>query len=239
MHHFSLSRPVLCAALALLSGVAVAAAPPLPAFTARYRVLQGNQAIGEATLTLARGHGNTWTFTTASKGTSGLASLLAASTRETSTFTWAGRLPQGVAYDYTLRSAVKQNHRSVRFDWATHTITVDDHGTFHFPTRPGTLERHTVPLALAAGLAAGETRFALPVAVRDRVETEHYAVQGKQAVRVPAGTFDATRVVRAASDGGDAFQAWFAPAKSPAPVKIDQPGRNGFSLELESWSPHG
>jgi len=38
------------------------------------------------------------------------------------------------------------------------------------------------------------------------------------------------------TDGGDGFEAWFAPAKLPAPVKIDQRGKNDFSLELESWS---
>jgi hypothetical protein len=212
------------------------AAPPVPAFTAHYRVLQNGSPIGEATLTLAPGANGTWTFTTASKGTAGLASLLAASTREVSTFKWVDDLPQGVSYDYTMNSALKQKHRSVRFDWANHTVDVDDNGSFHFATQPGAVERHTIPLALAAGLAAGKTSFTLPVAVRDRIETQHYAAHGKQDVSVPAGTFDATRVSR--TDGGDAFEAWFAPTKVPAPVKIDQRGKNAFSLELESWSAH-
>jgi hypothetical protein len=215
---------------------AATAAPPVPAFTAHYRVLQNGSPIGKATLTLAPGAGDTWTFTTASKGTAGLASLLSASTREVSTFKWVGDLPQGVSYDYTLDSALRQKRRSVRFDWANHTVDVDDNGSFHFATQPGVVERHTVPLALAAGLASGKTRFTLPVAVRDRIETQHYAAQGSQSISVPAGTFEATRVSR--TDGGDAFEAWFAPAKVPAPVKIDQPGKTALSLELESWSAH-
>jgi hypothetical protein len=213
---------------------AAIAAPPVPAFTAHYRVLQNGSPIGEATLTLTPGANDTWTFTTASKGTAGLASLLSASTREVSTFKWVDNLPQGISYDYTMDSALKQKHRSVRFDWAKHSIDVDDNGSFHFATRPGAVERHTVPLALAAGLASGKTSFTLPVAVRDRIETQHYATQGKQNVSVPAGTFDATRISR--TDGGDAFEAWFAPAKVPAPVKIDQRGKNAFSLELADWS---
>jgi hypothetical protein len=213
---------------------AATAAPPVPAFTAQYRVLQNGSPIGKATLTLAAGANGTWTFTTASKGTAGLASLLSASTREVSTFKWVDDAPQGISYDYTMDSALKKKHRSVRFDWASHRIDVDDNGSFHFATRPGAVERHTVPLALAAGLAAGKSDFTLPVAVRDRIEMQHYAAQGKQDVRVPAGTFDATRISR--TDGGDAFEAWFAPGKVPAPVKIDQRGKNAFSLELESWS---
>lgn len=226
---------VLGLAWAMTCATAVAAAPPLPAFTAHYRVLQNGSPIGQATLTLTRGRDDTWTFTTASQGTAGLASLLAASTREVSTFTWVGDLPQGIDYDYSMTSALKQKHRTVRFDWAHHAIEVNDKGTFRFPTQPGAIERHTVSLALAAGLAAGKTTFTLPVAVRDRIETQHFAARGAQNVSVPAGTFNAMRVSR--TDGGDGFEAWFAPTKLPAPVKIDQRGNNGFSLELESWSP--
>lgn len=215
---------------------AVLAGTPVPAFTAHYRVLQNGSPIGEATLTLARGANGTWTFTTASKGTAGIASLLAASTREVSTFTWVGDVPQGISYDYTMNSALKQKHRSVRFDWANRSIDVDDNGSFHFATQPGAIERHTIPLALAAGLVGGRSSFTLQVAVRDRIETQHFAAQGKQRVSVPAGSFDATRVAR--TDGGDAFVAWFAPTKAPTPVKIDQRGKNAFSLELESWSAH-
>lgn len=220
-------------ALALIAGTASAATAPLPAFTAHYRVLQNGSPIGEATLTLAPGADGSWTFTTLSQGTAGLASLLAAGTREVSTFRWVGDVPQGISYDYTMKTALKQRRRQVRFDWTKHVIDVNDNGSFHFPTQPGAMERHTIPLALAAGLAAGKTSFTLPVAVRDRIETQHYATQGKQDVSVPAGTFDATRIAR--TDGGDDFEGWFAPGV-PAPVKIEQRGRNGFSLELESWS---
>lgn len=230
--HF-LSGFFFAAVLAAAFGSAAAAAP-LSAFTAHYRVLQNGSPIGEATLTLAPGGSDTWTFTTESQGTAGLASLLAAGTCEVSTFKWVGDSPQGISYDYTMKSALKQKHRSVRFDWSSHTIEVNDNGSFHFATEPGAIERHTVPLALAAGLAAGKARFTLPVAVRDRIEAQHYAAQGKQKVSVPAGNFDATPVSR--TDGGDAFEAWFAPAKLPAPIKIDQRGKNAFSLELESWS---
>lgn len=223
-------------ALASLCGVALAASAPLPAFTAHYRVLRNGSPIGKATLTLARDANDTWTFTTQSQGTAGLASLLAARTREVSTFKWVGDSPQGISYDYSMKTALKQKHRSVRFDWASHTIAVEDNGTSRFPTQPGVIERHTVPLALAAGLAAGKTSFTLPVAVRDRIDMQHYTAHGKQSLTVPAGTFDATRVSR--MDGGDGFEAWFAPAKLPVPVKIDQPGKNDFSLELQNWAAH-
>lgn len=237
MKIFRLAGFVVAAALLLAANVANAAAPPLPAFTAHYRLLLNGSPIGTATLTLARGSGDTWTFITKSQGTAGLAALLGASIRETSTFRWVGDMPQGESYEYLMNTGIKQKHRQVRFDWATHTIEVNDHGTHHFATLPGAMERHTVTLALAAGLAAGKSNLTLPVAVRDRIEMQHYTAQGKQTLTVPAGTFDATRVSR--SDGGEGFEAWFAPAKLPVPVKIDQPGKQHFALELESWKRDG
>lgn len=220
--------------LAAICGAAIAATPPLPAFTAHYQLLSNGAPIGKATLTLRKGNDGTWTFTTASQGTSGLASLLGASVHEVSTFRWVGDLPQGISYDYAMNTAIKQQQRKVHFDWNSHTIEVDDKGTRRFPTQPGALERHTVPLALAAGLAAGKQGFTLPVAVRDRIESQYYAAQGTHPITVPAGKFDATKVVR--TDGGDGFVAWFAPTRLPVPVKIDQPGKQHFTLELESWS---
>ncbi|HEX5960962.1 MAG TPA: DUF3108 domain-containing protein [Rhodanobacteraceae bacterium] len=229
----SLFKSGFILALALVAGAA-AAAPPVPAFTAHYRVLRNGSEIGTATVTLANTRGDVWTYTTQSRGTSGLASLLSASVDEVSTFRWVGDLPQGETYDYTMDTALKRKHREVRFDWNAHTIEVKDKGTYTFATRPGVLERHTVPLALAAGLAKGKTSFTLPVAVRNRIDMQHFTAQGQQSLEVPAGTFDATRVIR--TDGGDPFEAWFAPAKLPVPVEINQRGKNSLSLELESWS---
>lgn len=228
-HRFDLALAAMLAASA-----AFAAAPPVPAFTAHYQLLQNGAPMGTATLTLAPSAGGAWTFTTDSKGTAGLAALLGATTRETSTFHWHGDLPQCDRYDYTLDAAIKQKHRSVRCDWQAHTITVDDKGTHTFASEPGALERHTVPLALAAGLASGQHTFNLPVAVLDRIEIQHYAAQTPQSVTVPDGTFTATPVAR--TDGGDGIEAWFAPTKLPVPVKIEQRGKNTFVLELQSWS---
>lgn len=226
---------ILAVVLTVVGGTAIAAAP-LPAFTAHYRLLRDGSQIGTATMTLAKAGDDTWTYTTQSRGTSGLASLLGASISERSTFTWVGDLPQGESYDYLMKTAIKQQHRAAQFDWAHHVIVMDDRGTFRFPTQPGALERHTVPLALAAGLATGKTRFTLPVAVRNRIEMQQYVTRGKRDVSVPAGRFEATIVVR--TDGGDPFEALFAPAKLPVPVKVDQRGKDEFSLELESWSAH-
>ncbi|MGH8212923.1 MAG: DUF3108 domain-containing protein [Rhodanobacteraceae bacterium] len=213
----------------LLAGAALAA--PLPAFTARYQLSKDGSPIGEATMTLQSAGDGTWTFTTASKGTSGLAALMSANIQETSKFRWKGSSPEGLAYDYTMDAAIKHKERHVRFDWSADTISVDDKGQHRFAAQPGAMERHTTILAIAAGLRDGKREFDLPVAVRDHVENQHYAARGMQQIEVPAGDFDATHVLRT---GGGGFEAWFA-SKYPVPVQVAQNDGGELMMKLESY----
>ncbi|HJU25346.1 MAG TPA: DUF3108 domain-containing protein [Rhodanobacteraceae bacterium] len=216
---------------ALLLSAGAALASPLPAFTARYQLLKDGSPIGEATMTLQSSGDDTWTFTTASRGTQGLAALISANIQETSTFRWKGSLPEGLSYDYAMDAAIKHKERHVRFDWTGNTIVVDDKGEHRFAAQPGALERHTTVLAIAAGLRDGKRKFDLPVAVRDRIETQHYAAQGKQQVQVPAGDFDAIHVVRT---NGGGFEAWFTP-KFPVPLQVAQDDGGELMMKLESY----
>lgn len=221
----------LAAAALFVTGSLTAA--PLPAFTARYQLLKDGSAIGEATMTLAPAQGSAWTFTTRSKGTSGLAAMLGANVDETSTFRWKGDAPEGLSYDYSMDAAIKHKERHVRFDWSSSTISVDDKGEHSFAAQSGAVERHTLVLAIAAGLADGKHAFALPVAVRDRIQTQRFAVKGSGSVSVPAGTYaKAVHVVR--TDGGD-FDAWFALGKLPVPVQVSQHDNGDFTMKLESY----
>lgn len=221
------------AAAALLFAASLFAAP-LPAFTARYQLLKDGSPIGEATMTLSSSGNDTWTFVTDSKGTSGLAAMLGANARETSTFRWKGDNPEGLSYDYSMDAAFKHKQRNVKFDWAGNTIVVNDKGEHRFAARPGTIERHTVVLAIAAGLKDGKHEFALPVAVRDRIQTQQFAVKGSGAISVPAGSYpDAMHVVRTDSGGG--FDGWFAPGKLPVPVEVSQHDNGDFTMKLESY----
>lgn len=224
-------RFVFVSAALLFAGSLLAA--PLPTFTAHYQLLQNGAPIGEATMTLALSGNDEWTFTTQSRGTAGMAALLGADVRETSRFRWKGALPEGLSYDYSLDAAIKHKERHVRFDWASNTISVDDKGEQHFAAEPGAIERHTIALAIAAGLDAGQTTFAFPVAVRDRIESQHFAVLGKTTIKVPAGSYTASHVAR--SDGGG-FDAWFVPGKLPVPVQVSQHDNGDFTLKLESYS---
>lgn len=229
---FSRLRIGFAAISLLVAGTALAA--PLPAFTAHYQLLKDGSPIGEATMTLASSGDRNWTFTTDSKGTSGLAAMLGANAKETSSFRWKEDLPEGLSYDYTMQAAFKQKQRHVQFDWSSNTIVVNDKGEHRYAAQSGAIERHTLVLAIAAALQSGKHEFELPVAVRDRIEMQHYAVQSHGAVTTPAGDYsDALHVVRADKEG--TFDAWFAPGKLAAPLEVSQHDNGDFTMKLESY----
>lgn len=218
--------------VALLFGTANAATPT--AFTATYKVLQGGSPMGTATVTLRDDGNGQWSYRKSIKGTAGLAAMLGASMEETSRFQWKGGQPEALSYDYELRTGIKNKQRHLRVDWNTHQVSVDSgKGTETYPAKPGMVERNTLPLALGVALQSGKQQVALPVAVRQEVQTQQFKVTGKEVVKVPAGTFDAERVDRTDAERG--FSAWYAPTRFPLPVKLSQHDGGDLVMELVSY----
>lgn len=227
----------LFAAIALIVSCTALAAQPT-AFTATYKVLRHGSAIGESTLSLSRANNDTWNYTSAMRGTSGMAALLGASVKENSRFRWHGGRPEAVAYNYDLDAAIKHKQRHVTVNWTTGKVAVDDgkKGHFDFATQPGMVERHLLPLALGYALAAGgKNQLTVPVAVQNRVQMQSFKVIGKDSVDVPAGHFDAVRVDR--TDDNKGFSAWYMPARYPVPVKLAQTDGGDITLLLKSFTP--
>lgn len=223
------------AALALLTVSAAASAAVPGAFTARYQVSQDGQPMGTATVTLRPAANGQWVLSKDSQGSSGLAALLGASTRESSTFRWRGNRPEAVSYDYRSRIAGKKKQRELRVDWATGQVSVDEgKGADTYPAQAGMVERNTLPLALGLALAAGQRSISLPVAVRQKVESERFKVAGDDTIQVPAGHFKAARVER--SDNSKNFSAWYATDRYPMPVKLAQTDGGNLVLELVGYS---
>jgi hypothetical protein len=226
---------VRLAALALLVASATASAAVPGAFTARYQVSQDGQPMGIATVTLRPAANGQWQLAKNSQGTGGLAALLGASTRETSLFRWRGECPEAIAYDYRSRIAGKKKQRTLRVDWASQAVPVDEgHGADSYAAQPGMVERNTLPLALGLALADGQRAITLPVATRQKVESESFSVIGRETVNVPAGQFSAERVER--RDANRDFGAWYVPGRYPLPVKLAQRDGGNLTLELVSYS---
>jgi hypothetical protein len=228
----SLLAPLL--GLGLLLGTQAAIATTPGAFTATYNVSQGGQSMGVATVTLRAAGNGEWIYGKDVKGTDGLAALLGASVKESSRFRWKGDMPEAISYDYQLQSAVKQKQRHLTVDWARNRVTVDEgKGAQNYPASPGMVERNTLALALGLALRDGRQQIALPVAVRQEVQTQNFEVTGKETVEVPAGSFTAERVDRTDADRG--FSAWYAPDRYPLPVKLSQHDGGDLTMELVSY----
>lgn len=227
-----LLAPLLGLGLLLGAGAATAATPR--AFTATYNVSQGGQPMGVATVTLRAAGNGEWIYGKDVKGTGGLAALLGASVTESSRFRWKGDVPEAISYDYQMQAAVKAKQRHLVVDWPKNRVTVDEgKGPRSYPASPGMVERNTLPLALGLALRDGKQQVALPVAVRQEMQVQNFRVTGKETVKVPAGSFAASRVDRTDADRG--FSAWYAPDRYPLPVKLSQHDGGDMVMELVSY----
>ena len=217
----------------LLCGVCVATAVP-GAFTATYRVSRDGQALGVATVTLRPSDHGSWVYTKDVSGTGGLAALLDASVHESSQLRWRGDVPEALSYDYQLNAAIKHKQRHLQVNWTTGQVTVDEgkHPTT-YSAQPGMVERNTLPLAIGLALRDGKQEIVLPVAVRQKVEDQHFKVTGTESVEVPAGSFQALRVERTDADRG--FSAWYVPKRYPLPIKLAQHDGGDMVMVLVSF----
>ena len=129
---------------------------------------------------------------------------------------------------------MKQQQRHLLVDWTNNQVSVDEgKGAQSYAAQPGMVERNTLALAVGLALRDGKQQIALPVAVRQEVQTQNFKVTGKETIKVPAGRFDAERVDRTDADRG--FSAWYAPDRYPLPVKLSQHDGGNLMLELVSY----
>jgi len=232
-------RPLLAPllGLGLLFGSQAAFAATPTSFTAHYNVSQGGEPLGVATITLRAAGNGEWNYSEDVQGTAGLAAMLGASTKETSRFHWKGDVPEAVSYNYQRQMAGKNKQRQMLVNWAKQQVTVDEgKGPSTYAAVPGMVERNTTPLALGLALRDGQQQIALPVAVRQGVQTQNFKVTGKETVKVPAGSFNAVQVDRTDAERG--FSAWYAPDRYLLPVKLSQHDGGDMVMELVSYSQH-
>ena len=229
-----LGKIAFATGLVLAASSSFAASAPAPkAFVARYQVLQGGQELGQATLTLkATGNGE-YVYANESKGTGGMAAMLGATVDETSRFRWTATGPEAISYDYKMDASIKSKERHLKV--ADGKATVDTgKQTYAFAAVPGMVERNILALTLGMALAQGKQEATLPVAGKSSVEQQSFKVTGKETVKVPAGSFNATKMERTDADRG--FVAWYVPGKYDLPVKLTQTeGSNSLELQLVSY----
>ncbi|MBS0582512.1 MAG: DUF3108 domain-containing protein [Proteobacteria bacterium] len=225
-----MNRSALFLALAVAAFAAHGA--DLKPMGAVYTVTRDGSAIGDSNFSLKHNPDGTWTLTSETRGTSGKARLLGIDVREEAVFRWNNGKPQSLVYDYRQSSLIKSRTRHIEFDAAAQQAhSQENKDRFTYATPPGTTDRGTLQLLLAAAAVDGEREISVPVAIRDRVEQQHYAVTKNETIRVPAGSFSATRVERT-DNPGKAIN-WYAPNAGVLPVKVQQISGDGSTVVLE------
>jgi len=220
----------------LLGPVVVAAASdavPVAPFHADYEVLRNGQELGRATLTLRASDGGNWEFSSQTKGTKGMASLLGVDVTEKSTFRWHEGRPEGLRYLYSQQAAIKSRQRSTEFDWQTHEAqSRDGNQVWTAPLQTSAMDRNLVTIALMAQLQSGAHDLAFKVVDKDKVAEQRYAQGAHETLSLPAGKIDAVRVERQRSDNSRTTTSWFAPQRNWLPVQIEQVEKNGETITL-------
>ena len=230
----------------LLGTAAVAAAPatdavPVAPFHADYEVLRNGKELGVASLTLRAADHGTWEFSSQTKGTKGMASLLGVDVVEKSTFRWNAGQPEGLHYLYSQEAAIKSRQRSTEFDWQTHEAqSREGDKVWTAPLQVSAMDRNLVMIAMMAQLKAGAHDLAFKVVDKDKVSEQRYAQGAHETLSLPAGKIEAVRVERQRADNSRTTTSWFAPQRNWLPVQIEQVEKNGETITMRlAAAPRG
>ncbi|MBO9663241.1 DUF3108 domain-containing protein [Dokdonella sp.] len=228
---------LLCHLLVFAPAFAAPAAPTsIKSFKAEYATLQNGSELGRTTLELSDNHDGSWTLRSETRGTEGLAKIAGIHIVETSRFRWQDGRPLALAYDYKQDGAFKQRTRQAKFDWKANEVRVREGGEFRYATVPGLIDRQSVTLALAADLMHGAQRFDYKVAVKDHVEDMRYTRGANETLKVPAGSYATTVMLREGNDDDDrrrVGRVWFAESLGWLPAQIEQADRKGDTITLQ------
>lgn len=161
------------------------------------------------------------------------------SIRETTRFSWQDCTPQSTSYSYRRRGLGRTREASLDMDREAGIAIANRDGRDpeEFEISDNTTDVLSQTLGLQCRLMRGERDdIAIDVISERRRETMVYQVTGEENVRVPAGRFDAVRVIRVRDDDSDRQTLlWFAPELDYALIKMVQDDGDGqYELVLRS-----
>jgi len=233
MQRFLLPRATGLVLLAWAGLAGAVDSPPLQPFQADYQVLRNGKELGQATLGLRDAGSGAWEFSSQTRGTKGMASMLGLDVTEKSAFRWRDGLPEGLHYSYAQKAAIKSRQRSTDFDWsAKQAHTLDGNSESTAPLQGSAMDRNLVTIALMARLKAGTSDLTFHVVDKDHVSEQHYVAGAHESLSLPAGRVDAVRVDRQREDSKRTTTIWFAAQRNWLPVQIEQVEKNGETITM-------
>lgn len=216
-------------AMWLLCLAALAPAAPLraenvpPDFQSLYTISINDFAIGESRLDLEAQANGRYRYRSDTHSV-GFARLFRSDrVQESSLFVLhRGRIrPLEYRFDHT--GSKKGRHAFLDFDWKARKVanTVEGH-TWEMEIPSNALDKLVVQVAVMMDLSAGKEQLTYAIADGGKLKEYHFAIVGRETVKVPAGEFEVVKIERLRKDNDRTTHLWCAPALGYLPVRIEQ-----------------
>jgi hypothetical protein len=170
-----------------------------------------------------------------------IAGIELAALSETSTFTLQTLTPIPQSYSYSL-TGLGHDTKSIVFDWDNQVgVSTEDSQSWELQLEPSTQDPLSYQAALQLQLAEGDlTELAWPIVNGDKIEIQHFRIEGKEMLETPAGRLQCIKLVRVRADASRSTTIWLAQDWSYLLAKIEQVNSSvKIVLELESATVNG
>jgi len=227
-----LLRTLTWSLLSALNGVSTYAGTETP-FVADYEVfIDGKPRMETRISFLLQGDG--WTMTSESRGTRGLARILGASSRETSSGVLLGQHYQPHAYSHHSTIAGRDDRWSAQFDWENQWIsTSHEDGTSRLPLSGPVTDPLALTMVIRENLLQGLQQFGLDVVDADEIDHHQYRTGASEEFSTPLGCLRTVPVERIRENSKRYSTGWYAETLHFIPVRIVHGKRGGKEFEMK------
>lgn len=221
--------------LVLLLGVTNAGATELAPSDMTYAVSRGVLTLGEARFQLQpkNGEGECYRYEYRAKPR-GVARLLIGEVREISDFCIVDGRIRSQHFEFR-RSDKPADDFSLDFDWDKQVVR-SSKGELRQLT-PEMMDRLAMQLAVQLWVIQrdgepGPETYSITKVEDDRAKTYKFRITGKEAIKVPAGSFD-TVLIERVDDPKKSTRFWSAPTEGYAPVRVQQTKEGDEQLRMQ------
>ena len=225
--------------LAIVASVGIAHASELQPFKATYDVYIDGKVQGESEMSLIEESPGLWLHTVEAKGTRGLARMSGFAATQTTRFREVNSRPQMQSAMSRSELLIRSREINTTFDWKSGFARwegdlKDDRRRRPTPLTDNAVNAGLLNLLLALDGAKAEPSAVLRYRLFDRGSADDvdYLVGKPEAVKVPAGTFDAVSLLGNRPSKNKIITAWYAAALPPTPVRLLQIEKDKPSYEL-------
>ena len=215
--------PCVLLLLAPLCTRSVAAAQWLQPFSADYLLSLGGIEIGKARLSLRMEGDGSYVYESKSRASGTLALLRGDVIEENSRFRSLSDEIIPLSYAYTHNGSNKDRDVSLLFDWPKGEVrNTAKGGTWTMPIPPGTLDKLSLQLALAADLKQGLKTMEYLVADGGRLKRYRFTVLGEELLETALGSIPSIKLNRSKNNRAPDTTIWLLPSLRYLPARIER-----------------